>query len=247
MSGEFKCANIFIAAALFAQGDFGLLADCVTIAAPTALEPCRRRCLPGCKAPSTPWEQPVNYHVSYSAEEDRLLVAVEVKPDEDYAMALPRRLTKLVIGTLADLQVKKKVAALDAERTAASPRIGKTLEAVRRDPVMRDTVLNFEHAHAVAAGVASGDTRPRQRTKPLVASPKLVREVKITPKPDGGAVIRLNDKERVLTLDLNAQRVHSFMAGILEVATKAGWDLPVIAAWLDRAPGKGTDMSTVVH
>ncbi len=185
--------------------------------------------------------------MNYSAEEDRLLVAVEVQPDQEYAMGLTRRLTKLLIGTLADLQVKKKVADLDAERIVASPKVRKTLETVRKDPVMRDTVLNFEHAHAVAAGVASGDTRPRQQSKPLVASPKLVRNVKITPKPDGGAVIRLDDKEQVLTLDLNAQRIHSLMAGILEIAAKAGWDLPVIAAWLDRATDKTTDLSTVVH
>jgi hypothetical protein len=189
----------------------------------------------------------VNYHVNYSAQEDRLLVSVEVTRDQEYAMGLTRRLTKLLIGTLADLQVKKKVADLDAEGNAASPKVRKKLETVRKDPIKRDTVLKFEHAHAVAASVASGDTRPRQHSKPLVASPRLVREVKISPKADGGAIIKLDDKARVLTLDLNAQRVHSFMAGVLDIAAQAGWDLPVIAAWLDRASSKASVMPTAVH
>jgi hypothetical protein len=189
----------------------------------------------------------VNYHVSYSADEDRLLVSVEVTPEQEYAMGMTRRLTKLLIGTLADLQVKKKVADLDAEKTTASPKVRKRLEAVIQVPAVRDTVLNFEHSEAVAQSVASGDTRPRERRKPLVASPRFIREVKITPKANGGAIIKLDDKEKVLTLDLNGQRVHSFIAGVLDLAGKAGWDLPVIATWLDRAAATASERSSVVH
>jgi len=189
----------------------------------------------------------VNYHVNYSALEDRLLISVEVAPDQEYAMGLSRRLTKQLIGTLADLQVKRKVAELDPEKTKASPAVRQKLETVRSNPVVRDTVLNFEHTHAVATGIASGDTRPRPQSKPLIASPRVVHEVKITPQPDGGAIIRLDDKQRILTLDLNAQRVHSLMAGILRIAGEAGWDLPVIAAWLQRAAGNVSSMPNALH
>lgn len=178
------------------------------------------------------------YHVSYSAEEDRLLISLEVSPEREYAMGLTRRLTKMLIGALADLQVKKKDGESAAEpTTAARPAGRQKLEALKRDPVVRDTVLSFEHTHAVAESIATGDTRPRARGKPLVAAPLLIREVKIMRKPDGGAVVHLDNRQQVLTLDLDTRRVHSLMAGILDLAEKAGWDFPVIATWLERAVG----------
>jgi hypothetical protein len=186
----------------------------------------------------------VSYHVSYSAEEDRLLISLEVSPEREYAMGLTRRLAKLLIGALADLQVKKKDADRAAEPTIARPAGRRKLEALRRDPVVRDTVLSFEHTHAVAQSIATGDTRPRARGKPLVSAPLLIREVKITPKQDGGAIVHLDNRQQVLTLDLDARRIHSLMAGILELAEKVGWDFPVIAAWLERAAGPS---SQAVH
>ena len=160
-------------------------------------------------------------------------------------MGLTRRLTKLLIGALADLQVKKKDADRAAESAAtARPAGHRKLEALKRDPAVRDTVLSFEHTHAVAESIATGDTRPRARGKPLVAAPLLIREVKITPKQDGGAIVHLDNKQQVLTLDLDPRRVHSLMAGILDLSDKAGWDFPVIVAWLERAVGPA---SRAVH
>jgi hypothetical protein len=169
------------------------------------------------------------FHLSYDAEEDRLLLAVDVTAERRYAMALTRRLVKLVLGGLADLHAKSHAAKAIA------------------DPQLRDTMLNFEHAQAVAQNLASGDIRTHQPTKPLVEPARLVREIKLTPRNDGGIVISCDDKARVLTLDLEPSRVHSFMAGVIDLATGAAWDLPVVATWLDRARATDTSTARVMH
>lgn len=168
------------------------------------------------------------FHLGHDPEEDRLLVSIDVADGKVYAMAMTRRLAKLLIGSLADMHASRR---------------GK---ALADQPLARDTMLNFEHEQAVAESFSSGGTRANQPKKPLVAPPRLVREIKLTPREDGGIVMVLDDKERALTFDLDQQRVHSFMAGVLDLAQRAQWDLPVIAAWLERA-GAYSPAPKVVH
>jgi len=174
-------------------------------------------------------QQTTAFHLSYDAEEDRILIAVDVDPGRRYAMALTRRLAKLVLGALADF----------AGRHSAG--------SAQTDPQRRDTVLTFEHSSAVEAALASGETKTHQPAKPFVQPARLVREVKLTPKDDGDVVMALFDRNQVLTLDLSPARMHSFMAGLLELAASAGWDLPRIAAWLDRAKSAEPATPRVVH
>lgn len=170
------------------------------------------------------------FHLSYDADEDRLLVAVDAADDRRYAMAVTRRLAKLMIGALAETQVRHRA------------------DAAGANPLLRDTVLSFEHAAAVADAVSSGDTRFDQPKKPFVAAPRLVREIKLTPQPDGGVAIALDDKQQVLTINLSRPRAHSFLAGVLDLAARAGWDLPIIATWLERAAdGAPAATPKVVH
>jgi hypothetical protein len=159
------------------------------------------------------------FHLSYDADEDRLLVAVDAAGDKRYAMALTRRLAKLMIGALTEMQAKHRVGVVGA------------------NPLVRDTVLSFEHAQAVAEGVSSGDTRLNQPPRAFVAAPRLIREIKLTPQPDGGVILLLDDKQQTLTIDLNRQRAHSFLQGVLDQAGRAAWDLPVTAPWLERTAG----------
>jgi hypothetical protein len=171
-----------------------------------------------------------NFHLGYDAEEDRLLVSIDVAGDQHYAMALTRRLAKLLVGALAEMQVRQRA------------------DAAGKPPQWRDTVLNFEHAQAVAAGMSSGDTKLNQPKKPLLAPPRIIREIKLTPKEHGGVIMILDDKNQILTIDLTRARAHSFMAGVLDIAARAAWDLPLIAAWLEQAAG-GDDAAAprVVH
>ncbi|HXQ49869.1 MAG TPA: hypothetical protein VN802_02140 [Stellaceae bacterium] len=169
-----------------------------------------------------------NFHLNYDPEEDRLLVSVDLPDGKEYAMAMTRRLAKLLVGALADMHASRRAKALGSHQQ------------------MRDTVLSFEHERAVAEGFSSGGTRSNLPKKPLFAPPRLVREVKLTPRDDGGTTMVLDDKARALTFDLNQPRLHSFMAGVLDLAAHAHWDLPVIAAWLERADA-GDAAPKVVH
>lgn len=167
------------------------------------------------------------YNIRYNADEDRLLISIDVPPDREFAMSLTRRLAKHLVGTLASVHAKRREAATPANPTA------------------RDTVLGFEHQAAVGAAVAGGDARKNTPAKALISAPRLVRTVKITPRPDGSAVLVFDEGEKHLTLDLTAQRLHLFMAAILDIAGTAEWDFPSLATWLegsslaaDQAPPK---------
>ena len=159
----------------------------------------------------------VNFHLGYSAEEDRLLLSVDVASAQEYAMALTRRLAKALIAALVDRVSKDRA------------------DGLGDNPALRDTVLSFEHANAVAGAQASGARRPRIEQKPLVAAPRLIREIRMKATADGGVALQLDDHERALNIELTPERLHSFVAGVLDVASGAGWDLPAPAAWLDRA------------
>lgn len=155
------------------------------------------------------------YNIRYNAEEDRLLISIDLPPDREFAMSLTRRLAKHLVGTLASVHAKRRQAATPANPTA------------------RDTVLGFEHQAAVVAAVADGDARKNTPAKALVATPRLVRTVKITPRPDGSAMLVFDEGEKHLTLDLTAQRLHLFMAAMLDIAGTAEWDFPSLATWLE--------------
>lgn len=156
------------------------------------------------------------FHMRHDAQEDRVLVLIDVAPDRHYAMALTRRLLKQLLGALADMRARVRSGAAD-------------------DAARRDAVLGFEHAHAVARGFSSGETRRSEPVKALVAAPRLIREIKLTPRPDRGVVLVFDDRDKSATIELDPDRLHSFMAALLDIAATAGWDLPRIAAWLERA------------
>jgi len=168
------------------------------------------------------------YHLKYHADEDRLLVSVDIPPAQEYAMALTRRLTKHLLAALAANYVKSATA------------------AAIKNPATREIVLNFEHGSAVGAGVAGGEIRQDAGGKSLVAAPRTVREIRIAPSAQGNTAMLMNDGERTLTIDLTAQRIHIFIAAVLDIAVQAAWDFPTIAAWLDAAP-PATAMPRVLH
>jgi hypothetical protein len=169
-----------------------------------------------------------SFHLRHDAEEDRVLVLIDTNDANQYGMALTRRLAKLLLGSLADLEVKRR---------------GQSGTA---DPARREAVLSFEHQHAVSQSLSSGETRRNEPARPLVAAPRLVREIKLTPNASGGVALALDDKANAMTIQLDPQRLHSFMAALLEVAAGAGWDLPRIATWLEGAKAPpATD--TIVH
>jgi hypothetical protein len=169
------------------------------------------------------------FHLSFDGEEDRLFIAVDVTPDQRYAMALPRRLAKLMLGALADMYVSRRG------------------DALARNPLVRNTVLSFEHSQAVAEGLSSGETRFNREKRPLIAPARVIHKIMLTPKSDGGIAVALDDKHHVITIDMRPQRLHRFMAGVLNLATEAQWDLPRIATWLEHASAEASPSPRVLQ
>jgi hypothetical protein len=167
------------------------------------------------------------YHLKYDATEDRLLVSVDLAPAQEYAMSLTRRLTKQLLAALAGHHAKNAAAGL-------------------RNPAARDSVLNFAHGQAVAEGIAGGEVRADAGGRIAVAAPKPVREIRIALNAQGETAVGLDDGQRTLTIALSAPRTHLFIAALLDIATKAAWDLPPIATWLDAAT-PATAMPRVLH
>jgi hypothetical protein len=157
------------------------------------------------------------YHLRYIADEDRILLSVDLSPQHELAMPLTRRLTRNLLTALAKIV---------AERGEA---------AAGGNPMMRDTILDFEHNQSVANAVAEGNMRNESVEKPPAVAPMLVREVKIVPKPDGGFALVFDNSAQLLTLEVAADRIHMVIETFVQMAERSGWDFPPIASWLDPA------------
>ena len=155
------------------------------------------------------------YHLRHLVQEDRVLLAVDISPQHELAMLITRRLLRNVVTALAKM-VTERAGAMGA---------------------MRDTILDFEHSSRVASALAEGhirdENRNPQEAKQLAAPLRLVQEVKVVSKKDGGVSLVFDNREQMLTLEVAPDRVHVVIETFLKIAGRAGWDFPPIAAWLE--------------
>lgn len=176
---------------------------------------------------------PINsqtYSLKYLPEEDRLLLSMEINPEQEWAVLVTRSLIKKLLGALASI--------LENRPSQATGQSGH----------LRHSILQFEHSTAVDVSAARGETRKEERpARTLLAPPRLAREIKLTPKEDGSVVMIFDDGDRNLTVDLTAARVHVFIGIVLELAGGAGWDFPTIASWLAGAAPDAAPAHVQLH
>jgi hypothetical protein len=155
------------------------------------------------------------YHLRHVLKEDRVLIAVDISPQQEFAMLITRRMLRNLVSALAKL-VTDRAASMGA---------------------LRDTILDFKHSSSVAAALAEGHIRDENRNpeqaKQFVVPLRLLQEVKLVSKKDGGVSLILSNGEQVLTLEVSADRVHVVIETFLKIAERAGWDFPPIASWLE--------------
>jgi hypothetical protein len=171
------------------------------------------------------------YHLRYAADDDRIVLSVDISSEQELGMAITRRLTRNFIAALAKFV---------AERVPA---------AKAPTPIIRETILDFEHSASVANAVAEGNMRetPRETEKKPIGPPSLVREVKLVPKPDGGLGLVFDDNERLLTLDVAPERLHMVIETFVQIAERAGWDFPPLASWLSSTKQAGIPAGKTVN
>lgn len=172
------------------------------------------------------------YHLRYVTEEDRIVVAVDISPEHELAMPMTRRLTRNLLGAMAKMASDKGQASVPA----GTP------------PLVRDTILDFEHSQSVAAAVAEGHMRnetPREKPPTMPMPMRLVHEVKLVPRNNGGIALVFENGEQQLILEIAPERIHMVIETFVQMAERAGWDFPPMASWLDpaktavaSAPGK---------
>jgi hypothetical protein len=155
------------------------------------------------------------YHLRHLVKEDRVVIAVDISPEQELAMLITRRLLRKLVSAIAKI-VTDRAASMGA---------------------MRDTILDFEHSSSVAKALAEGHIRDENRKadeeKQLVAPMRLVEEVKLVPKNDGGLSVIFDNREQMLTIEISANRIHVVIETFLNLAQRAGWDFPPMASWLE--------------
>jgi hypothetical protein len=145
-----------------------------------------------------------NFQVRYSAEEDRLLLTVDISAENAVGMPLTRRMTRLLIGALADT--------LSRHRDAAA----------QKSVVLNDPSLNQEHKRIVEEGVAKGQIKKNVPVKPLASAPKRANGFKVAERADGAAQITFENGDLQLTLQLAPDGVHAAMSVLINQSANAG-------------------------
>jgi hypothetical protein len=163
-----------------------------------------------------------SYHLRYAVDEDRILVSVDISPEHELAMPMTRRLTRNLLAAMAKMA---------SDRGPASVPAG-------APPLVRDTILDFEHSQSVATAVAEGHMRnepPREKPPSMPMPMRLVREVKLVPRNNGGIALVFENGEQQLILEIAPERIHMVIETFVQMAERAGWHFPPIASWLDPA------------
>jgi hypothetical protein len=169
------------------------------------------------------------YHLRYLPEEDRILLSVGVPPGRAFGVVLTRRFTRFLLEALAKI-------AGERGRVPAGA-----------NPVLRDTLLDFEHSQAVANAVAEGQMRDEKREEPLAMPPKLIRQLTIAPKNNGALALVFDDPDQLLTIDVGPDRLHMVIETFVRMSERAGWDFPPLAGWLDAAKNAGAAASKTLN
>lgn len=169
------------------------------------------------------------YRLRYVAEEDRLLLSADLTDETELALPLTRRITRKVVAALAKYMSDRS-------------RVGQDT-----NPLLRDTVLEFEHSNSVAKALAEGKMRTEKPTKPVTVANKAVRKVNMAAKTNGGLALTFDTSEEAITLHVAPHRIHMVISMFLRMAERAGWDFLPIASWLETSKSAGETADRVVN
>jgi len=134
------------------------------------------------------------FSLKYVPDEDRMLFCVTISPEHEIGVYLTRRIARWLIDGLMK----------HAPEAQSAGEVARQEEAARQGK----------------------DNRPAQEEKPraLAVPPRLVREVKIAPRENGGLALVVNNGEQQIVLEVAANRILVVADIFLDLAGKAGWD-----------------------
>lgn len=146
-----------------------------------------------------------------------MLLSASVPGSGEFGVFLTRRLTLGLLRALAKIVGEKGA------------------EKAGDNPILRDTILDFEHSKQVADAFAQGALREEKRDIQMAVPPKLVQQVTIAPREDGLLALVFDHPEQILTLAIETGRLHMVIETFVRTAERAEWDFPPLAGWLDPA------------
>lgn len=158
--------------------------------------------------------------ITFSAEDDRLLLRLSTQDGAEFRFWLTRRYVRALrplIGTAL----------------ARQPHI-----QTQASPLARQELLRFEQERAVGAADFATPYRAEPRQLPLGVQPVVLARMQVTPRSDGGIVLGLAPhRGQGVDLALSPPLLHSFGALLEHALAAAEWDLPAgTAAAAPTAP-----------
>ncbi len=156
----------------------------------------------------------VQFHLNYSAEEDRIYVFMRDGEGDEHAFGLTRRLFKLMWPALGNA-------------------IQATSEAARKaTPPLKKEVLEIEQQGVVSeareTGALTNDPIPEVGNRFTY----LTKTVKIQDNKSGGKVLSLSDGAKTMNIDMTHERLIVLCEALKSIVDKnTDWDLELVYPW----------------
>ena len=155
------------------------------------------------------------YHMNYSADEDRIFIFVRDHAATEHAFGLTRRLFKKLW-----------------------PALGKTVQEMsetvaKTAPDMRQDVLQLEQQGAVSQAIQTGalSNNPVPEVENRVSY--LVKTIRIAAGEDGGKVLTLSDDKRSMNIPISHDQLIVLCDALRTLVVKSDWNLDPRYPWED--------------
>lgn len=157
------------------------------------------------------------YHMNYSADEDRIFIFVRDSEATEHAFGLTRRLFKKLW-----------------------PALGKTVQemsdaATKTTPGMKQEVLKIEQQGAVSEAIQTGalSNKPLPEVDNRVSY--LVKTVRIGGGENGGKVLTLSDGKQSMNIPINHEQLIVLCDALKTLVAKSDWNLNPLYPWESAA------------
>ncbi len=153
------------------------------------------------------------YHMNYSADEDRIFIFVRDSAATEHAFGLTRRLFKKLW-----------------------PALGKTIQemseaAAKTTPGMKKDVLQIEQQGAVSEAIQTGALSNNPVPEAETRITYLVKTVRIGDGQGGGKVLTLSDEKRSMNIPINHEQLIVLCDALKTLVVKSDWNLNPLYPW----------------
>ncbi len=165
----------------------------------------------------------------YLAEDDRLLLRINVSDQAEFRFTLTRRYAKQMLHALAKIIGSEQALLAEGDITSNAPAFDSptTKQKIMRDPETKKAMMEFEHESAIAKADFEKKYMGELKNTPLGKEPILATGLSFTPHENQLPTMSIVGKDgKGLNISLSKTLLHSFYKLLVDAANNAGWDLP---------------------